>query len=115
MTSRDAIEAKLIGSFPGHFVGAMPVRQFLDFLPEADGRPVIPNVVSPEERVRISHKHISDLSDFGALGSCYFYRNLSPILILLTPPVVLTPLSSWVGMNSSRAWGYTKVTTLETE
>ncbi|KAG1773885.1 hypothetical protein EDD22DRAFT_984252, partial [Suillus occidentalis] len=47
MTSKDAIEAKLLGSFPGRFVGAMPVPQFLDFLSEANGRPVLPNVYSP--------------------------------------------------------------------
>ncbi|KAG1738060.1 hypothetical protein EDD22DRAFT_923245, partial [Suillus occidentalis] len=47
MTSKDAIEAKLLGSFPGRFVGTMPVPQFLDFLFGADGRPVIPNVYSP--------------------------------------------------------------------
>lgn len=67
MSSKDAIEAKLVGTFPGRFIGAMPVRQFLNFLPEADGRPAMPNVVSPEELVRIFHEHFSDPSDFGVL------------------------------------------------
>ncbi|KAG1907433.1 uncharacterized protein F5891DRAFT_371966 [Suillus fuscotomentosus] len=49
MSSKDTIEAKLVGTFPGRFIGAMPVRQFLNFLPEADGRPIMPNVVSLEE------------------------------------------------------------------
>jgi hypothetical protein len=75
MASKDAIEAKLLDSFPGRFVGAMPVPQFLDFLSEADGRPVMPNVYSPENLVRISHKHFSDLSDHGVLGSWRLYGN----------------------------------------
>ncbi|KAG1780246.1 hypothetical protein EV702DRAFT_1043095 [Suillus placidus] len=61
MSSKDAIEAKLVGSFPGRFVGAMPVRQFLDFLPEADGRPIMPNVVSPEELLAFLPKLTTNL------------------------------------------------------
>jgi hypothetical protein len=68
MSSKDAIESKLIGSFPRRFIGAMPVHQFLDFLPEANGRPVMPNMVSLEELVRISHNHFSDLSDLVSLA-----------------------------------------------
>jgi hypothetical protein len=75
MTSKDAIEAKLLGSFPGRFVGSMPVTQFLNFLSEADGRPVMPNVRTRQDLVRISRKHFSDLTDFGALGSWCLYGN----------------------------------------
>ncbi|KAG2043088.1 hypothetical protein BDR03DRAFT_1005979 [Suillus americanus] len=56
MTSKDAVEAKLLGSFPRRFVGAMPVRRFLGFLPEADGRPATPKVVSQEELLALLRK-----------------------------------------------------------
>ncbi|KAG2030909.1 hypothetical protein BDR03DRAFT_928595 [Suillus americanus] len=60
MTSKEAVEARLVGSFPRRFVGAMPVRQFLDFLPEADGRPVMPKVVSQDELLALLRKFTTD-------------------------------------------------------
>ncbi|KAG0705431.1 hypothetical protein DFH29DRAFT_277633 [Suillus ampliporus] len=52
--SKSAVQAQLVGSFAGHFIGAMPVHEFLDtFLPEADGCPAASNEeFSPVENPR---------------------------------------------------------------
>ncbi|KAG1760249.1 hypothetical protein EDD22DRAFT_955140 [Suillus occidentalis] len=134
MTSKDAIEAKLLGSFPGRFVGAMPVPQFLDFLSEVDGRPVMPNVYSPENLVKISHTHFSDLSDFGALGilqqavhlnagayggvhQCLLRNTIPPLWIFRPPLWLLGTFLYWdrSGVVVSQRFQYTANLTPLTE
>ncbi|KIK39428.1 hypothetical protein CY34DRAFT_336604 [Suillus luteus UH-Slu-Lm8-n1] len=75
----------------------MPVPQFLDFLSEVNGRPVMPNVYSPENLLASLRKLTTNF-DLVDTSGCP------------DPSVVV-----WKGMNSNRPWGYIKRTTLETE
>ncbi|KAG1755940.1 hypothetical protein EDB19DRAFT_443028 [Suillus lakei] len=68
-SSKHAIEAKLVDSFPGPFIGAMPVHRFLDLLPKADGLPVIANLKGEEEFWPILRKFTTNL-DFVETSSC---------------------------------------------